>query len=180
MRLFVGIPLPDFVVQELVKVQLRFQAKNDGLRWSLPESWHITLQFLGSTGQEQYDCIVARLRELRCPSVPIRIESLGLFDRAGVFYAGVILGPELVSLRQQITAATSHCEFVPEDRAYHPHITLARSKNNDGKRALRKLQATIHGEPRFGRFVAEEFLLYESQTRPSGAEYSIRERFSLG
>jgi len=85
MRLFVGIPLAEAVVEELSKVSLRFRAKDDGLRWSARESWHITLQFLGNTGQEQYECVVARLRELRFQSVPVRLEGLGFFDRAGIF-----------------------------------------------------------------------------------------------
>lgn len=179
MRLFVGIPLADSLVQELTNVSVRFREKDDGLRWSAPESWHITLQFLGNTGQEQSDCAVGRLRELRYQPVPVRLESLGFFDRAGIFFAGVTLTPELASLQQRVTEATRHCGFVQEDRPYHPHITLARSKGNDGKRGLRKLQARIHGEPRFGRFVAVEFVLYESLTRPTGAEYIVRERFNL-
>jgi RNA 2',3'-cyclic 3'-phosphodiesterase len=179
MRLFVGIPLAEAVVEELSKVSLRFRAKDDGLRWSARESWHITLQFLGNTGQEQYECVVARLRELRFQSVPVRLEGLGFFDRAGIFFAGVGVSPELTALQQRVTVATSHCGFVPEDRPYHPHITLARSKGKDGKHSLRKLEARIHGQPNLGRFTAQEFVLYESVTRPGGSEYSICERFPL-
>jgi RNA 2',3'-cyclic 3'-phosphodiesterase len=179
MRLFAGIPLVDSVVHELIRVSVRFQAKDDGLRWSLPESWHITLQFLGNTGEDQYGCITARLRELQFKPIPVRIESLGFFDRAGVFFAGVVLTPELVSLQQRVTVATSGCGFEPEDRAYHPHITLARSKEKDGRQALRKLESRMHGQPKFGGFVAGEFVLYESITRAGGSQYIIRERFPL-
>jgi 2'-5' RNA ligase len=69
MRLFAGIPLAAAVIDELSAISLRLQSSADGLRWSAPESWHITLQFLGNTGQEQYECTVARLREMRSPSV---------------------------------------------------------------------------------------------------------------
>ncbi len=62
MRLFAGIPIAAAVIDELSAVSLRLRSSTDGLRWSAPESWHITLQFLGSTGQEQYDCTVARLQ----------------------------------------------------------------------------------------------------------------------
>ena len=179
MRLFVGIPLAEAVVEELSKVSLRFRAKDDGLRWSAPEPWHITLQFLGNTGQQQYECVVARLRELRFQPVPVRLEGLGFFDRAGIFFAGVAVSPELAALQQRVTAATSHCGFVPEDRPYHPHITLARSKGKDGKHSLRRLEVRIHGQPNLGRFTAQEFVLYESVTHPGGSEYSIRERFPL-
>jgi RNA 2',3'-cyclic 3'-phosphodiesterase len=179
MRLFVGIPLAEAVVEELSRVSLRFRTKDDGLRWSAPESWHITVHFLGSARQEQHDCVVARLRELRFQRFPIRIEGLGFFERAGVFFAGVALTPELIALQQRVTAATSGCGFVPEERRYQPHITLARSKSKDGKLGLRKLEARIRTQPGFGRFVTEEFVLYESVTGPSGSRYMIREHFPL-
>jgi 2'-5' RNA ligase len=176
MRLFVGIPLAAEVVEELSTISMRLQSKADGLRWSAPESWHITLQFLGNT--TEYECIVAQLRLLRAPSVPIAFEGLGFFERAGIFYAGVLLTPELRALQQSVTVATRFCGFIPETRPYHPHITLAREK---GKKAqgLHELKAKIHREPRFSNFGADAFVLYESLTRPGGSQYQVRERFPL-
>jgi 2'-5' RNA ligase len=177
MRLFAGIPLAAEVIEELSAISLRLQTSGDGLRWSAPESWHITLQFLGNTGQPQYECIAARLRELRSPPVPIQLEDLGFFDRAGVFFAGVALTPELQLLQERVTAATGLCGFVPETRPYHPHITLARTKSKG--RPLEGLKTKIRRQPEFTGFVAAGFVLYESVRRPTGAHYEIRDRFSL-
>jgi 2'-5' RNA ligase len=177
MRLFVGIPLTAAVIEELSAISMRLQSQADGLRWSAPESWHITLQFLGNT--EQYECIASRLRELSLPAFSIQLEALGFFDRAGVFFAGVNLTPELEALQQRVTAATGLCGFIPETRPYHPHITLARSKAKGG-RALRELKAKMHRDPRFSGFVADTFVLYESVPGPGGSRYEIRDRFSLG
>src|ERR1700735_688324 len=116
MRLFAGIPLAAGVIDELSAISLRMRSSGDGLRWSAAESWHITLQFLGNTGPEQYECTVARLSELRSPAVPIQLEGLGFFERAGVFFAGVGLTPELEALQQRVTAATGGGGFVPETR----------------------------------------------------------------
>jgi RNA 2',3'-cyclic 3'-phosphodiesterase len=176
MRLFVGIPLPATLIEELSAISMRLQSKADGLRWPAPESWHITLQFLGNT--PEYECIVARLRELRASSLRITLEGLGFFDRAGIFFAGVRLTPELAAIQQRVTAATGLCGFVPETRPYHPHITLARTKGKKPQ-ALRELKAKIHREPRFTSFVAEAFVLYESVALPGGSHYEIRERFIL-
>jgi 2'-5' RNA ligase len=134
------------------------------------------LQFLGNT--PQYECIVSRLRELRSPAVAIQLEGLGFFDRAGVFFAGVNLIPELETLQQRVTAATGLCGFIPETRPYHPHITLARSKGKAG-RGLRELKSKIHREPKFSGFVADEFVLYESVPGPGGSRYEVRDRFTL-
>jgi RNA 2',3'-cyclic 3'-phosphodiesterase len=176
MRLFVGIPLAAAVIEELSAVSMRLQTSEDGLRWSAAESWHITLQFLGNT--PEYECIVARLRELRSPPFPVQLEGLGFFERAGVFFAGVSLTPDLEALQRRVTAATGLCGFVPETRPYHPHITLARSKSK-GVTALRALTGKIHREPRFSGFGAEEFVLYESVPGAKGSHYRVRERFPL-
>lgn len=177
MRLFIGIPLPPAVVDEFSSLSLRLRSGDNGLRWSTPESWHITLQFLGSTSEEQYTCVAARLRELRFAPVPIQLDSIGFFDRAGIFFAGVALTPELLQLQQSLTAETRPCGFEPEDRPYHPHITLARSKGKGGKQSLSKLKNSIRTQPRFSSFNAGEFLIYESFLGPSGSRYEIRERF---
>lgn len=178
MRLFVGIPLAAAVIGELAAVSARLKSKEDGLRWTAPDSWHITLEFLGNTAEEKYARLVERLRELHSPPVPVKLEELGFFERAGIFFAGVGLTPELLSLEQRVAAATGLCGFVHDARPYHPHITLARCKGES--HGLRELKARIQSQPAFTRFVAEEFLLYESHLSSSGAHYEIRERFKLG
>ncbi len=180
MRLFVGIPLAAAVIDELAAIPARLRSPGDGLRWTAPASWHITLQFLGETGREQYDCTVARLRELRLPPVPIRLEGLDIFDRAGVFFAGVKVSPELLSLQQRVSKATELCGFIPESRPYQPHITLARSKGKGERKGLLELKTKLRSQPNFTRFAADEFLLYESFLGAGGSRYEVRAQFPLG
>lgn len=179
MRLFVGMPLAPAVVSELKVTVVRLRSNGDGLRWTEPASWHITLQFLGNTDEEQYRCVVARLAEVHSRSVPVHLADLGFFERAGVFFADVSPTPELVSLAGRIMAATSQCGFVPKTRPYHPHITLARAKGHDRNQPLRTLQQRINRPPNFARFVASEFVLYESHLSPAGSTYENRHRFPL-
>jgi 2'-5' RNA ligase len=166
------------LVDELMAISMRWRSTADGLRWSSPDSWHITLQFLGKVGQQQHDCIVSRLNELRQGAVPIQLDGLGFFDSAGIFFAGVTLTSELVALQQRVTAATRACGFVPETRPYHPHVTLARTKGKT--KALQELKNKLHRPPKFTSYVAEEFLLYESVPTPTGSLYEVRHRFALG
>src|ERR1035441_10849162 len=95
MRLFVGIPLAAPVVRELTAASARLRRSSDLLRWSKPESWHITLQYLGNTEPGRYECVVARLGELCLSPVPIWLEGLGCFDRAGVLFAEVRAAPRV-------------------------------------------------------------------------------------
>jgi len=177
MRLFIGIPLAAAVIDELRAASARLRSSADGLRWTAPESWHITLQFLGNTSSEQYACLVPSLRALHAPQVPVSLEGLGCFDRGGILLARVHLAPELLLLQEHVTTATQPCGFVPETRPYQPHITLARAKGL--QRRLGELEAKIRRQPDFTRFTAREFFLYESFLSPAGARYEVRERFPL-
>lgn len=179
MRLFIGIPLAESVVAGLTAVCNRLRSKEDALRWSAPESWHITLQFLGSATPEQFDCLTNHLARVRSVPVSLRLDGLGIFDRAGVFLAKVEMTPELTVLQNRVTVATAHCGFVPEDRPYQPHITLARSKGDRGRQQLKTLKNRIPAKLDFSGFAAHEFLLYESHLGPGGSKYEVRQRFSL-
>jgi RNA 2',3'-cyclic 3'-phosphodiesterase len=195
MRLFVGIALPEEAKASLLEVRERlgrFSSAESELRWSTPESWHVTLQFLGSASDKQAACVMENLAVLRAARVPVRIEGLGFFERAGVFWAGVALTPELLALQQKVVAATRGCGFVPEHRAYNPHITLARAKGRTGRLALAPLQKAVE-EAHLGRerkdgahrgwvgteFEAEDFVLYESLPGPEGSRYEVRGVYSL-
>jgi len=99
MRLFVAIQLPGGVVRELSEVSKRLRSDQDGLRWASPESWHITLQFLGDTPTMQYTFLIAGLREVRSSPVPISLKDLGILDRAGDFFADVAVSEEILRLQ---------------------------------------------------------------------------------
>lgn len=179
MRLFVGIPLPDEVRAELAAVVAQLRRGGEELRWSAPDSWHITLQFLGSANAEQLACLKDRLGELHSVPVPVRVGALGAFERAGVVFVDVEVGAELLALQQSIVAATLQCGFEPEERPFHPHITLARARGRKRFRAVPAPRSWREKPPKFSAFAAKEFLLYESFTEPAGSRYEVRARFPL-
>lgn len=179
MRLFVGIPLAEETREELAALEARLRAKAPKLRWSKPELWHVTLQFLGHASAEQYEAVAARLGEVHAAPVPIELEQLSCFERAGVLHVGVLLTPQLMALQQRVTQASGECGFAPEERAYQPHITLARSRSNEDRRRVAELAKNLTRSPQFTRFVAHAFVLYESFPGPAGSRYEVRARYAL-
>jgi RNA 2',3'-cyclic 3'-phosphodiesterase len=177
-RLFIGIPMAPEVASQLGAVRARLEGHVGGLRWSAPEAWHITLQFLGATTPSQYDCVVSHLGAIKAGPAPVKLEGLGFFERSGVFFAGVDLSPELIALQKSVVSATSQCGVQPEDRPYHPHITLARNRGHEN--GVRALKPRVGPPPEFAGFVADEFLLYESFPDSQGSRYEVRARFKLG
>ena len=181
MRLFVAVPMSDMATRELSATveRMRRRAGAEELRWSSPESWHVTLQFLGSADAVAFDCLLQQLRKVQAQPVKIVSETVGSFARAGVLHIGVKPTPQLLQLEKQISAATARCGFVREDRPYHPHITLARTRGRGGRYALSALVEKSREVIPFTAFTAGEFALYESV--PGGAaRYEIREHFPLG
>jgi 2'-5' RNA ligase len=179
MRLFVGIALSPAVTEELKRLTAKLRRADDKLRWSSPDSWHITLQFLGSTERDRYECLLARLHEIHRPPLSIRLDAPGIFERAGIIQIGIHPSENLTALERHVVAASALCGVEPEKRPYHPHITLARSKDREGSDSLASLNRRLHSRKTLPHFTAEEFLLYESIPTPSGSRYEVRERFFL-
>ncbi len=179
MRLFTGLALPPPIAEELLSFTLRLRAADDGLRWSAMESWHVTVQFLGAATGEQYDCLVSQLRQLESAAVPVGIRGSGFFDRAGIFYAGVEISPQLASLHQLTMTRSAACGFQPESRPYRPHITLARVRGRKQGRPLQELKTRLLRPLGSLSFTAAELLLYESIPGPAGSAYVVRECFAL-
>jgi RNA 2',3'-cyclic 3'-phosphodiesterase len=166
MRLFVALPLGSSTCDEIAHVSERLKSRGAGFRWTAREAWHITLQFLGNATPDRLADLVAHL-------------GLGLFDRAGVVFIEVELSPELLALQTKIVQATRCCGFQPEERPYHPHITLARAKSKPHRHEKQALETAVQPAVHFSGSVATEFLLYESFLGPGGSRYEIRGQFPL-
>lgn len=175
MRLFLAIALPEIVTVELRSFVSKLQGLHADVRWSAPESWHVTLQFLGNTSAVQYECLLRSLAKVRGAAAPVRLSDLGFFDRVGVFHIAVEPAPELVQLQKSVLEATTECGFTPEAKPWIPHITLARTRGRG--HGIRDLKARTSAAPRISAFTTREFLLYESTLHPSGSRYEVRARF---
>ncbi len=187
MRLFVGIPLPDAAAGELAALVRRIQSaivNTAALRWTTPDSWHITLQFLGSATAEQLDCLKSRLAETRTPAVLVKLSELGCFDRAGVLFVDVSVTPQLAALQRSVVASTGSCGFVADTRPFHPHITLARRSGNIRTRGpgsdMRALVSGAKRAPTLTPFTAREIVLFESRLGSDRAHYQALLRVPLG
>ena len=68
--------------------------------------------------------------------------------------------------------------FEKEKRAFSPHLTLARFKDQHGLLSLTQEVQALSGSA-FGDMAVNHFSLYESILRPLGAEYHTIESFHL-
>ncbi len=104
------------------------------VRWVDPETLHLTLAFLGELEDEQLAQAMQITAETAqtATAFAVRIGSLGIFGPAHnprVIWIG--LGGRvqaLLDLQTRLAGQLAQVGFPPEDRAYSPHLTLARLK----------------------------------------------------
>jgi 2'-5' RNA ligase len=184
LRLFVALEIPEPPRRD---VRRRVDAVRDRLpraRWVDLDNFHLTLLFLGETPEAAVPALAARLRAAfaSCPPLDLRLASGGTFPPgrpARVAWIGVDAPDELTALQEEVTrAAVDTLGFAPEERAYHPHATLARCPDPWRREAIDKFKSAFTG-PVGPPFVAAHGTLFESKLSPKGARYREVEAFPL-
>lgn len=176
-RLFFAIPLPRYVSESLAR--LREEAR--GFRWILPENYHLTLNFLGEVESEAEEAVRRAAREIRVGSFFLPVAGVGHFPPRGepqVVWAGVGGGhPHLFQLQHRLTDALFALGFDPGERAWHPHITLARcaGASAEAVRQFEKRHAGFETAP----MRITEYILFASERRGTRRFYSAVENFPL-
>lgn len=85
----------------------------------------------------------------------------------------------LTVLQNQIEIKLREIGFEPENRPFHPHLTLGRMKSNLGREALVG-RMEKHQEEEFGDFQIEKVVLFKSDLKPTGPIYTPLREIKLG
>lgn len=185
MRLFVALDLPEEIRARLRDYIERVRHLDPHAPWVKPESLHVTLKFIGETGEDRARRIKDALAKIQGRPFQVDFREVGFFPnhKSGkVFWAGVHASDALPELARKIDEALQPLGIEPEKRAYHPHLTLARAGSRSGKgQTFKHLPHGIGADehPHFGTMTAREFFLYRSELSRSGARYTKLERFPL-
>lgn len=169
MRLFTGIALAPEVVDRLSALldELRPLAR---VTWSRVENLHITTKFIGLWPEDRLEELKSALDLVKAGgAISVSISQLRFFPHS--FFADVQAGSALTELAGAIESALVPLDVQREERAYTPHVTLARIKRGTDVRNLRKRVAELE-RAEFGSFDAREFHLYLSQPGPRGSTYT--------
>ncbi len=175
-RLFVAIRPPDRIRDLL----LGAMGGISDARWQTDEQLHLTLRFIGEVDRHMAVDVHAALGAVHQPPFEIAVNGLGTFDRRGqpdTVWAGIAPHEPIKALHNKIDQAMTRVGVAPDQRAFLPHITLARLKRWSGPvRNLLEQSGGLTSPP----FVVEAFALFESKLTPEGAVYSLVERYPLG
>lgn len=182
-RSFIAVLLPEEVRRAVAMTIEELKVYRADVGWVRPENLHLTLRFLGEQGERELERAREALGEAAAQASPfaVGLKGLGAFPLRGrprVVWVGVAEGADrLVGLQAAVEAALAVRGFHPEERPFHPHLTIGRVR---GSRGVEALSAALGEEQVFGEAEVTALHLMRSDLHPTGARYSVLGGFPLG
>jgi RNA 2',3'-cyclic 3'-phosphodiesterase len=190
MRLFAALDIDADIREQIAKFRNRMLRLAPEVRWVGPETFHVTLQFLGET--KRLEEIQQALQQVQGSPMEIAFRNVGFFPNPKsprVFWVGIEFDKNLQELVNSIAGALRPLGFERDKGPFHPHLTLARAGSGRPRpvpgehsaSGLQQVRAAVETMPslEFGTMTAREFYLYESKLSSTAAQYIKLSRYPL-
>ena len=179
-RLFIALPMPT-PSADMLEASLRPYAEAfPGARWQRPDSFHVPLQFLGSTAPARIDGLVEGMRACALGRSAF-LMATGRGDgvvraSGGVCWLRVDGGRERAADLSACLRSTP-APGMATPPTPQPHVTVARRA---GALLIEALAGATLGEPSV-EWLADRMVLYRSHTgTPAGSSYEALASVPLG
>jgi 2'-5' RNA ligase len=167
-RLFVALEVPDDVTDELVR-----WGRQHLVGGRLPDSFHITLAFLGRQPRTAVGPVAGILRREAAATEPFPLEPVRYRETRSV--GMLVLADQsgrAASLADRVQRGLEGIGvYERERRAWLPHVTVLRFRERP------RLDPLL---PEIGEFAPSEAAALLSRLRSSGAQYEVLESCSIG
>ncbi len=178
-RLFVAVELSPDVREKLAGLQQELRRALPSINWVRPESIHLTLKFLGSVESSAIGPLLSVLESVGNAHelFALEIQGLGVFPKLAhprILWAGLHGTIQaLDELVLSIEAGVEPLGFSPEEKHFHPHLTLARIKREHAQvgATIRRHQI-LERDDHFGSLAVDRLILFQSDLSPHGATYT--------
>jgi 2'-5' RNA ligase len=187
-RSFIAIEMPPDVKRELGKIQTFLELAADcPAKWVAPESIHLTLSFLGEINQVQIGAVKGVMDNIASasPAFRLSLDHVGAFPNIGqpqTVCVGIQGDMEILSrLHKNLEESLRVTGYKPEDRAFKPHLTLARVRDEASVQARQSLGEALTRTPgaRPGIINVTEISLFKSELTRSRPVYTSLYRAKL-
>jgi RNA 2',3'-cyclic 3'-phosphodiesterase len=169
LRLFFAL-WPDEPVRDALGAAARPLLENCAGKPVPSRNYHLTLAFLGAVDAERVEGRRAAAAEVRAEPFDLVMDCHGHWARPQVAWLGCRHPPEAAArLASAAWAALEPLGFQPEERPFVPHLTV-----------LRRCRACAWPGPVTpAEWPVRDFALVSSVTRPTGADYTVIQRWPL-
>ncbi|MEW5995532.1 MAG: RNA 2',3'-cyclic phosphodiesterase [Candidatus Zixiibacteriota bacterium] len=184
MRLFIALPLPEPVEEELGRIIDLLKQKGGRVRWVAPENIHLTVRFLGDTEEALVKDLSALIDTVASKYSPVNsvIDRLGGFpnlSRPRVIWVGLRDNIEpLQKMAREIELAVRQLRFPKEKKGFKAHLTLGRVKDASTIKDLSNYMESYE----FAEIplLLDRLVLFKSTLTPQGAIYERLHEAGLG
>jgi 2'-5' RNA ligase len=184
-RVFCAVELPQEVRARLEAhvLRLRKELPDAAASWSRVENIHLTLKFFGNVEVDRIQKIAGAAERAvkQFSKFQISVGETGAFPRASrpqVLWIGVSdPSGQLTALQEKFENECAAEGFPNEDRAYRPHLTIARLRRPEGARQLAEAHLKIRFEP--VEVAVTEIVVFRSELSPKGSKYTPISRHQL-
>ena len=177
LRVFIAFDTPPAVKRALALLRDDIARRTHDVRWEAPGKLHCTLRFLGDLDPsalgplEREVALAARTT----PPLAVAYSGVGFFpdrERPRILWVG-IRDPtgEVGRLQERISRGLSSLGIPPEERPFHPHVTLGRIRGTlpDGRLIARVESCTFEHPP----VSVPAVEIMQSVLTPRGSQYTL-------
>ena len=177
-RIFCAVELPQEVRAQLQDhiANLRKEIPDVAASWSRVENIHLTLKFFGNVAVDQVASISGAITRAvtEFSAFEINVGDVGVFpkaSRAQVLWIGVNdPSGKLTALHKRLEGECAAEGFEKENRAFRPHLTIARIRRPDGARRLADAHLQMAFEP--VSVAVKEVVVFRSELSSKGSTYT--------
>ncbi len=178
-RVFLAVELSSDVREKLFSLQQQLKTTLPPINWVRPESIHLTLKFLGYVDSSLVSQLLSVLEPIgeKHPPFSVDVQGLGVFPQVKhprIFWVGLTGHTQaLQDLVFEIDVVLESLGFPPEEKNYHPHLTLARIKRENAEVGSALIQTrALESDQHLGTLIVDRFTLFQSDLDSSGARYT--------
>ncbi len=178
-RVFLAVELSSGIRENLFSLQQELKKILPPINWVRPESIHLTLKFLGYVEPSRISQLLLALEPIgkKQHGFSIEVQGVGVFPQVKhprIFWVGVTGKTHaLQELVLEIEAVLEPLGFPPEEKPYHPHLTLARIKRDNAIVGSALLEnEVLEREQHFGTLTVDQLTLFQSDLDSTGATYT--------
>jgi len=181
LRTFIAVDIHPTTLQSIQQKvgPLQKAIGNSAIRWVPIHNFHLTLKFLGDISPDNVDALTRILRAEAdsCQQFDLHIGGLGSFPnskRPRVLFIGIQAPAGLDAFQHGIESATAKLGYKPETRAFAPHLTIGRVRDNAtpaDQQRIRKAMEEIKIDS-LGTARVDSVHLYKSELKSTGSVYT--------
>lgn len=182
-RTFIAFETPEDIRKEVREAQTKLLSAGAEVKWEPLDKFHVTIKFLGNVMESALPDVLSLIDATagRFRTCAVLYQDLGCFPNLRnprVIWIGCKNDDGILqSLKEELDRVLAPLGFEPEERDFHPHLTLGRVKGRRNIEDLISILKNLNFEPRTA--MINSIVVMKSDLRPGGSIYTSLQRTRL-